>query len=73
MLECLILIFDFSLLPYSEPDQDASPNNDPDWDWGGGAPASKENSKEEVDKEINDKKVGLTEAVLTDTNNVISK
>ena len=24
----------FSLLPYSEPDQDASPNNDPDWDWG---------------------------------------
>mgnify|MGYP006888593608 CR=1 FL=1 len=28
--------FLFSLLPYSEPDQDLSPNNDPDWDWGEG-------------------------------------
>ena len=60
------------MLPYSEPDQDASPNNDPDWDWGE-ASGGKENSKEEADKENNDKKVGLTEAVLTDTNNVISK
>ena len=59
----------FSLLPYSEPDQDVSPNNDPDWDWGTGgggkqAPGEKEN---------NGKKVGLTESVLTDTNNVISR
>ena len=24
----------FSNTPYSEPDEDASPNNDTDWDWG---------------------------------------
>ena len=24
----------FSNTPYSEPDQDVSPNNDTDWDWG---------------------------------------
>ena len=24
----------FSNTPYSEPEEDASPNNDTDWDWG---------------------------------------
>ena len=26
----------FSNTPYSEPDNDCSPCNDTDWDWGGG-------------------------------------
>jgi len=59
-----------SLLPYSEPDQEASPNNDPDWDWGTGGGGGKQGPGE---KENNGKKVGLTESVLTDTNNVISE
>ena len=57
------------MLPYSEPDQEASPNNDPDWDWGTGGGGGKQGPGE---KENNGKKVGLTESVLTDTNNVIS-
>ena len=72
-----------SLLPYSEPDQDLSPNNDPDWDWGtgggggggGAAAASKQGDTAGADKENTDKAkhVGLTEAVLSDANNVISE
>ena len=70
-----------SLLPYSEPDQDLSPNNDPDWDWGtgggggGAAAATKQGDTAGADKENTDKAkhVGLTEAVLSDPNNVISE
>ena len=66
-------IFSFSLLPYSEPDQDLSPNNDPDWDWGEGAQRDTQEAKEEADKKIEEKKNVLSEAILTDTNNVISE
>ena len=72
----LIILFP-SLLPYSEPDQDISPNNDPDWDWGAAAAGASKQENDAVEcgdnKENNDKKVGLTEAVLTDATNVISK
>jgi len=60
-----------SLLPYSEPDQDCSPNNDTDWDWnGGGGKGSPGGSPDPVNPTEN---VGLTDKVLTDTANVISE
>jgi len=59
-----------SLLPYSEPDQDCSPNNDTDWNWNeGGEKGSPGGSPDPVNPTEN---VGLTDKVLTDTNNVIS-
>jgi len=60
-----------SLLPYSEPDQDLSPNNDPDWDWGEGGNKDAQD-KEEARQKTEEKKNVLSEAVLTDTNNVIT-
>ena len=59
-------------MPYSEPDQDLSPNNDPDWDWGEGGNKDAQD-KEEARQKTEEKKNVLSEAVLTDTNNVISK
>jgi len=57
-------ILNQSLLPYSEPDQDLSPNNDsPPFDWGEGEAGP--------DKENRENMVGLTENLLTDKNNVI--
>ena len=64
------LFFPFSLLPYSEPDQDLSPNNDPDWDWGEGG---NKDTQDKEEKKTEEKKNVLSEAILTDTNNVISK
>jgi len=58
-----------SLLPYSEPDQDCSPNNGTDWDWGkgtgspGGSPAPAASNDN----------IGLTDKVLSDTTTVISE
>ena len=69
----LTIIFLFSLLPYSEPDQELSPNNDPDWDWGEGGNKEAGDAKEEADKKVEEKKNVLSEAILTDTNNVISR
>ena len=61
-----------SLLPYSEPDQDLSPNNDsPPFDWGEGGAVSGAGAKHKHDKENRDNKHGLTEKVLNDKNNVI--
>lgn len=68
----ITLFLPFSLLPYSEPDQDLSPNNDPDWDWGEGGNKDAQ-EKEEARQKTEEKKNVLSEAVLTDTNNVISK
>ena len=59
-------------MPYSEPDQDLSPNNDPDGDWGEGGNKDAQD-KEEARQKTEEKKNVLSEAVLTDTNNVISK
>ena len=54
------------MLPYSEPDQDLSPNNDsPPFDWGEGEAGP--------DKENRENMVGLTENLLTDKNNVIGE
>ena len=64
------LFFPLSLLPYSEPDQDLSPNNDPDWDWGEGG---NKDTQDKEEKKTEEKKNVLSEAILTDTNNVISK
>ena len=60
-------------MPYSEPDQDLSPNNDPDWDWGEGGNKDSQDAKEEADKKVEEKKNVLSEAILTGTNNVISE
>ena len=57
-------------MPYSEPDQDLSPNNDPDWDWGEGG---NKDTQDKEEKKTEEKKNVLSEAILTDTNNVISK
>ena len=64
--DCISIIS--SLLPYSEPDQDLSPNNDsPPFDWDEGGAAKKH------DKENRDSKHGLTEKLLNDKNNVIGE
>ena len=57
-------------MPYSEPDQDLSPNNDPDWDWGEGG---NKDTQDKEEKKTEEKKNVLSEAILTDPNNVISK
>ena len=63
-----------SLLPYSEPDQDLSPNNDsPPFDWGEGGAVSGAGGKHKHDKENRDNKHGLTEKLLNDKNNVIGR
>ena len=61
------------MLPYSEPDQDLSPNNDsPPFDWGeGGAVSGGAGGKHRHDKENRENKNGLTEKLLNDKNNVI--
>ena len=65
------------MLPYSEPDQDLSPNNDsPPFDWGeGGAVSGATGGKGRHDKENKggDNKHGLTEKLLNDKNNVIGR
>jgi len=60
-----------SLLPYSEPDQDCSPNNDTDWDWndGKGGKGSPGGSPAPVTTGEN---IGLTDKVLSDSTTVIS-
>ena len=68
----------FSLLPYSEPDQDLSPNNDsPPFDWGSGSAGpgggGGGGAKHKHDKENRENKVGLTEKLLADKNNVIGE
>jgi len=67
-------ILNQSLLPYSEPDQDLSPNNDsPPFDWGDGEAGAGAcvGGKNRHDKENRENLVGLTENILTDKNNVI--
>jgi len=62
-----------SLLPYSEPDQDCSPNNGTDWDWNdgkGGKGGSPGGSPAPGNTQEN---VGLTDKVLSDTSTVISE
>jgi len=62
-----------SLLPYSEPDQDCSPNNGTDWDWNdgkGGKGGSPGGSPAPGNTQEN---VGLTDKVLSDTTTVISE
>ena len=54
----------------SERDQDLSPKNDPDWE---GANRDTQDAKEETEKKIEEKKNVLSEAILTDTSNVISE
>ena len=64
------------MLPYSEPDQDLSPNNDsPPFDWGEGGAVSGGGGKQKHDKENSnrDNKNGLTEKLLNDKNNVIGR
>ena len=68
---CLIYSYLFSLLPYSEPDQDVSPNNDTDWDWGkGGSPGGSLGGNGAGNVNEN---TGLTDKILSDTTTVISK
>ena len=75
------MFFSFSLLPYSEPDQDLSPNNDsPPFDWGegeagpvGGNGGGNGGGKHKHDKENRENKVGLTEKLLTDKDSVIGE
>ena len=54
------------MLPYSEPDQDLSPPDNTDWNWGGG-------QARPPDSAAVAENVGLTEKILADTNNVISE
>ena len=57
--------------PYSEPDADNSPNNDTDWDWGGGKASPCGSPGPNVDPDHQN--AALTKTVLTGEDNAISK
>eukprot|EP00090_Calanus_glacialis_P020156 TRINITY_DN30987_c0_g1_i2.p1 TRINITY_DN30987_c0_g1~~TRINITY_DN30987_c0_g1_i2.p1 ORF type:complete len:603 (+),score=147.88 TRINITY_DN30987_c0_g1_i2:472-2280(+) len=61
-----------SLLPYSEPDQDCSPNNDTDWDWNDGKGGGKGSPGGSPAPANTTENVGLTDKVLSDATTVIS-
>ena len=57
--------------PYSEPDADNSPNNDTDWDWGGGKASPCGSPGPNVDPDHQN--AALTKTVLTGEDNAISE
>ena len=57
--------------PYSEPDADNSPNNDTDWDWGGGKASPCGSPGPNVDPDHQN--AALTKTVLTGEDNAVSK
>ena len=61
----------FSNNPYSEPDADNSPNNDTDWDWGGGKASPCGSPGPNLDPDHQNP--ALTKTVLTGDDNTISK
>jgi len=56
--------------PYSEPDADNSPNNDTDWDWGGGKASPCGSPGPNVDPDHQN--AALTKTVLTGEDNAIN-
>jgi len=57
--------------PYSEPDADNSPNNDTDWDWGGGKASPCGSPGPNLDPDHQNP--ALTKTVLTGDDNTISE
>jgi len=57
--------------PYSEPDADNSPNNDTDWDWGGGKASPCGSPGPNVDPDHQN--AALTKTVLTGEDNAVSE
>ena len=65
------ILFFCSNNPYSEPDADNSPNNDTDWDWGGGKASPCGSPGPNVDPDHQN--AALTKTVLTGEDNAVSK
>ena len=66
-----LTLYFFSNNPYSEPDADNSPNNDTDWDWGGGKASPCGSPGPNLDPDHQNP--ALTKTVLTGDDNTISK
>ena len=69
--DCFNVSFFCSNNPYSEPDADNSPNNDTDWDWGGGKASPCGSPGPNVDPDHQN--AALTKTVLTGEDNAVSK